>query len=449
MKNMKNRVTEETPWDHTADQWFFNIEAFGGILLMVASVSALIIANSVFAKAYEHWLHLNISLSIGSYAVSHSVLHWVNDGLMALFFFTVGLEIKREILVGELSSLKMALLPVIAAVGGMFFPGVIYVMFNYGKPGLTGWGIPVATDIAFALGAIAVLGRRLPIGLRVFLTAFAIADDLGAVMIIAFFYTKTIVTPYLFGGVVCVLIMLVGNLLWVRWLPFYIVLGIGTWIFIMGSGVHATIAGVVVAMLIPARGKYDMIRFVKRVRRIVDNISTHRYTDGYWYSIFLKPEHLKAVHAIELSCYQAATPLQRLEHALHPWAVFLILPLFAFFNAGLSFGQMPLAGAVTNPITLGCALGLFVGKPLGVGIASYFAVRSGLAVLPDQVRWPHIIGAGMLGGIGFTMSLFVSGLSFADAQFLNYSKFGILSGSILSAICGLIILSIFGRHLDG
>lgn len=444
---MKTRVTEETRLDYKADQWFFNKEVLGSILLMLASVSAIILANSVFAKDYEHWLHLEISLSVGQYSISHSVLHWVNDGLMALFFFTVGLEIKREILVGELSSLKMALLPIIAAVGGMLVPGLIYVMFNYGKPGLSGWGIPVATDIAFSLGAIAILGRRLPIGLRVFLTAFAIADDLGAVLIIALFYTKAIAMPYLIAGVVCVLIMLIGNLLSIRWLPFYILLGLGTWVFIMGSGVHATVAGVVVAMLIPARGKHDMIRFVKRIRHIVDNISTHRYTDGYWYSIFLKPEHLNAVHAIELSCHQVATPLQRLEHALHTWVVFIILPLFAFFNAGLSFDQMPLFDAFANSITIGCVLGLFIGKPLGVGIASYFAVRCGVATLPDQVRWVHIIGAGMLGGIGFTMSLFISGLSFADAQFLNYSKLGVLSGSILSAISGLILLSISGHRL--
>ncbi len=427
-------------------QRFFRKEAASSLLLLATTIIALAWANFPVFESYHQVWHTEIGFTIGQATITKSLIHWINDGLMALFFFTVGLEIKREILVGELSSLKMALLPVIAAIGGMVVPGLIYVIFNYGKPGISGWGIPVATDIAFSLGAIALLGSRLPVGLRVFLTAFAIADDLGAVLIIAFFYTKSIALPYLTGGAVCVLIMLVGNLLWVRWLPFYIFLGLCTWIFIMGSGVHATVAGVVVAMLIPAKGKYDMIHFVKRVRRIVENISTHRYTDGYWYSIFLKTDHLKAVHAIELNCHQVSTPLQRLEHALHSWVVFLILPLFAFFNAGLSFDQIPLAKAINNPITLGCVLGLFIGKPLGIGSATYFAVWSGLATLPDKVRWQHIIGAGMLGGIGFTMSLFISGLSFTDTQFLNYSKLGVLLGSVLSVISGLILLG-FSGHL--
>jgi len=426
--------------DYKAHQWFFNKEVIGSALLMLAAVGAVMIANSSFYETYEHWLHLDISFSFGGYGFGNSLLHWINDGLMALFFFTVGLEIKREILVGELATPKMALLPIFAAAGGMLFPGIIYAMFNYGKPGMAGWGISVATDIAFSLGAIALLGRSLPVGLRIFLSAFAIADDLGAVIIIAVFYTKTIATPYLLASVVCVAILLIANLLWVRWIPFYIVMGVITWACVMGSGIHATVAGVVVAMLVPARGKYNIIRFVEKVQRIIDNIHTSRLIDGYWFTIFLKPVHLNSIHSLETVCRNVSPPLQRLEHALHPWVIFVIMPIFAFFNAGLPLHDMPVVNAVVHPVTMGCFLGLLVGKPLGVGLASYFAVRAGVATLPANVTWIHIIGAGMLGGIGFTMSLFISGLSFTEPLLLNYSKLGVFAGSILSAVAGLCFL---------
>ncbi|MFZ7125155.1 MAG: Na+/H+ antiporter NhaA [Desulfobacterales bacterium] len=423
-------------------QWFFNKEVLGSALLLAASVSAVIIANSRFAENYHHWLHVDISIFFGQLRISHSLLHWINDGLMTLFFFTVGLEIKREVLVGELASPKLAMLPVIAAVGGMLFPGLIYFAFNAGEPGIAGWGIPVATDIAFSLGAIAIFGRKLPVGLRIFLTAFAIADDLGAVLIIALFYTKNIATHYLIASGVCVVILLVANMLWVRWLTFYIVMGIATWICVMGSGVHATVAGVVVAMLVPARGKYNTILFIKKVQGIIENMKTNRRVDGYWFSIFINPRHLDAIHSVEIACHDVETPLQRLEHGLHPWVVFMILPVFAFFNAGLSLGDMSVSSAAVHPVTLGCALGLLIGKPVGIALASWASVRSGIAAMPENVRWPHIIGAGMLGGIGFTMSLFISGLSFVEPQFLNYSKLGVLAGSILSALAGMSFLAV-------
>lgn len=429
-------------------QWFFNKEVISSALLMVSSAAAVIIANSALSHAYEHWLHLEISLFFGQYKISHSLLHWINDGLMTLFFFTVGLEIKREVMVGELATPKLALLPVIAAVGGMVVPGLIYTGFNFGEPSMSGWGIPVATDIAFSLGAIALLGRKLPVGLRIFLTAFAIADDLGAVLIIAIFYTKSIAAHYLIASGVCAVILLVANMLWVRWLPFYIVMGVALWICVMGSGVHATVAGVVAAVLVPARGKYNTILFVRKVQRIIDDMKTDRRVDGYWFSIFIKPEHINSVHALEMACHNVETPLQRLEHALHPWVVYAILPIFAFFNAGLALHDMSFASAVSQPITMGCTLGLLVGKPVGIALASWIAVQAGVAALPENVKWPHIFGAGMLGGIGFTMSLFISGLSFADAQFLNYSKLGVLSGSILSAVGGLIFLAIVAAR-DG
>jgi len=426
-----------------AYQWFFNKEVSGSVLLLLSAVSAAFIANSAYHESYEHWLHLTISFSFGKFEYSSSLQHLINDGLMALFFFTVGLEIKREILVGELATPKMALLPIIAAAGGMLVPGVIYAVFNYGKPGISGWGIPVATDIAFSLGVIALLGRKLPVGLRIFLSTLAIADDIGAVIIIAVFYTKTIALSFLAASIVCAIILFIANLLYVRWIPFYIFMGVVTWACVLGSGVHATIAGVVVAMLVPARGKFDILSFVGRVKHILDKMHANREIDGHWFSIFIRSEHLNHVQEVEIACHDVATPLQRMERALLPTVIFVILPLFAFFNAGLSFQNMPATTAFFHPIAKGCFIGLLIGKPMGVSIASYLAVRLGVATLPINVRWHHIAGAGMLGGIGFTMSLFISGLSFTDSYLLNYAKLGVFSGSILSALAGLAFLGVF------
>jgi NhaA family Na+:H+ antiporter len=434
---------EDKNQEYKPFQWFFNKEVSGSTLLLLAAISAAILANSRYHELYEHLLHLHISFSIGTFNYSSSLQHFINDGLMALFFFTVGLEIKREILVGELATPKMALLPIVAAGGGMIIPGLIYVVFNYSKPGMNGWGIPVATDIAFSLGVIAILGRNLPIGLRIFLSTFAIADDLGAVIIIAVFYTKSISVNFLAAALVCALILVVANLLYVRLIAFYVIMGAVTWACVLGSGVHATIAGVVVAMLVPARGKYDMVRFISVVRRIINKMHTNRDIDGQWFSIFIKPEHLNNVQELETACHDVATPLQRMEHALLPSVIFGILPLFAFFNAGLSFDDMPVTNAVLNPVALGCFIGLLIGKPIGIGLASYLAVRLGVATLPLNVKWNHIIGAGMLGGIGFTMSLFIAGLSFTDTYLLNCSKLGVFSGSILSALAGVAFLGFF------
>lgn len=418
---------------------FFKKEASSSVLLLLASVSAVFLANSSFATIYHNLLHTEVTLALGGYQISKSLLHWINDGLMTFFIFIVGLEIKREILVGELSTPKNALLPVIAALGGMLLPGAIFFALNRGTGTAQGWGIPMATDIAFALGAIAVFGKKLPVGLRVFLSAFAIADDLGAVIIIAVFYTKEIIWSYLIICLFLVLGLLIANLLWIRWTLLYTLLGLGIWLAVLNSGVHPTVAGFVVAMFIPARGKYDTDRFVSKVNDIMDEFQCEEQSCGY--SILLDRGHLNAVHALELACHDVETPLQRLEHSLHPWIAFALLPAFAFANAGLSLQGLNISSFVDQPLTLGVTLGLFLGKPLGISLFAFLAVRLGMAVLPADVKWSHIIGAGMLGGIGFTMSLFVSGLSFVSPELLNYSKLGILSGSVLSAIAGLIFLS--------
>jgi NhaA family Na+:H+ antiporter len=425
---------------------FFKKEASSSVLLLLASFMAVAWANSALSPFYDDLLHTHLTLELGEYQITKSLLHWINDGLMTYFIFIVGLEIKREIMVGELSNPKSALLSVVAALGGMLFPGAIYFAINRGTPTASGWGIPMATDIAFALGAIAVFGRKLPVGLRVFLSAFAIADDLGAVVIIAVFYTKEIVWNYLIICLFFVAGLAVANLLWIRWTLLYALLGLGIWVAVLGSGVHPTVAGFVVAMFIPARGKYDTDRFVKKVKDIMEEFQCEEQSCGY--SILLDRGHLNAVHALEMACHEVETPLQRLEHSLHPWIAFVLLPLFAFANAGLSLKGIDLTSIVHQPLTLGITLGLFLGKPAGIALFSFLAVKTNIAVLPAEVRWSHIIGAGLLGGIGFTMSLFVSGLSFASPELLNYAKLGILLGSILSALGGIAFLAWYCALLD-
>jgi NhaA family Na+:H+ antiporter len=422
-------------------QQFFRKEAASSILLIAATIIALIWVNSDVGETYHRFWHTKISFTFAHFHISKTLLHWVNDGLMSLFFFTVGLEIKREILVGELATPKKALLPVIAALGGMIVPGLIYAAINIGLPTIHGWGIPVATDIAFALGAVAVFGRRLPVGLRIFLAAFAIADDLGAVVIIAIFYTKEIVWSNLIISLFLILGLAVANFFWIRQTLIYAILGLAVWFFVLGSGVHPTIAGVIVSLFVPARGRYDTDNFLQNVKKITEKFECEEQSCGY--SILLNQEHLYAVQALELACHDVETPLQRLMHALHPWVAFVILPLFALGNTGLVFRGIVFSEMVSSPVILGVIFGLVVGKPIGIMLFSYISVKSGMASLPQQVRWSHILGGAMLGGIGFTMSLFLSELSFSDPHIIDYARFAILAGSILSAVFGMSFLGFF------
>lgn len=423
-------------------QWFFNSEVTSSALLLFASMSAIYWANSFLSPIYQNVLHTDISLFAADYRITRSVAHWINEGLMTLFFFTVGLEIKREILVGELASVKKAMLPVIAAFGGMILPAAIYLAFNYGTPEAGGWGTAISTDIAFSLGALALFGRNLPVGLRIFLAAFAIADDLGAVLVIAVFYTRDIAWNFIIAGAHMIIGLAVANFLSIRSLPVYVIFGIGTWIAAMGSGIHPTIAGLVAAMFIPARGKYNTLHFLNKIDDILNDFNCHEQSCDHKHDILLNPGHLNAVHTLEIACHNVETPLQRFEHILQPWVAFLILPLFAFTNAGISFSAISPATALVHPVTVGILLGLFIGKPVGIALFAYLSVKLNLAELPENVRWPHIIGAGMLGGIGFTMSLFISGMAFSSAEVFNYSKLGILAGSILSVMAGSIFLTL-------
>jgi NhaA family Na+:H+ antiporter len=421
-------------------QRFFSKQVASSVLLLAATAMALIWSNSNIAETYHSFWHTKISFAFGELRISKTLLHWINDGLMALFFFTVGLEIKREILVGELSSPKKALLPVIAALGGMLVPGLIYIAFNFGSSNIGGWGIPMATDIAFALGAVAVFGQRLPVGLRIFLAAFAIADDLGAVLIIAIFYTKEIVWFYVFVCLLLILCLAIANLLWIRWTLIYAILGLAVWFFILGSGIHPTVAGVIVSLFVPARGRYDTDHFLQNLDKIMEEFKCEEQSCGH--SILLNQEHMHAVHALELACHDVETPLQRLMHVLHPWVAFVILPFFALSNTGLNFNGMIFSKMATHAVSLGIFLGLVFGKPVGVMLFSYLAVKTGAASLPQNVRWSHILGGAMLGGIGFTMSLLISDLSFSTYQILNYAKMSILLGSLLAAVIGITFLGV-------
>lgn len=416
----------------------FSKEAVSGSYpLFLASIMALVWANLSAASYHSVW-HTELTLSLGHFQITKSLVHWVNEALMSLFFFTVGLEIKRELLVGELASPKRALLPIAAALGGMLFPAIIYMVFNFGTPTSKGWGIPMATDIAFSLAVLAIIGKRIPFGTRIFLSAFAIADDLGAVLVIALFYTQNLVWGYLLLSILFFAGLAVANILWIRWTLLYALLGIGLWFTILGSGIHATVAGVLVAIFIPARGRYDTETFLKKVKAYLDHFECE--PDACGHTVLLNQEHHNDIRGIEEACHNVETPLQRLEYSLHPWISLVILPLFALTNAGLLLKGMDITNTIRHPVTLGILLGLVLGKPTGIFLFTYLASRMFKAPLVSGVNWGHILGASMLGGIGFTMSLFISSLSFSSTQFLELSKFGIIFGSVVSGILGLIVL---------
>lgn len=421
----------------TAFQNFFNTIANGGFLLLFASIAALLWSN-ISPESYAHFWHKEFSLNIGSASLSHSLAHWVNDGLMTLFFFTVGLEIKREMLVGGLSDPRRAALPVAAAIGGMVFPALIYWWFNGGASSMSGWGIPIATDIAFSLAILSTLGRRIPFGIRIFLTAFAIADDLGAILVIALFYTPQIHLNYLLGGVGVCAVLFVMNRFWVRNPIGYLVMGLILWYMVAHSGLHATITGVIVSMFIPARSRYNTDVFMKMVRERLEQIKCDG--DDCGYTIMVNRSHLDAVHSINVACSRVETPLQRMEHAMEPWVAYLILPLFALANAGVVLGALDLGTAALHPVTLGIIFGLALGKPVGIILFTWLTTKILRVNLITGATWSMILGVGFLGGIGFTMSLFISALSFTEPVFQEYAKIGIIGGSLVSGIFGYALL---------
>ncbi|GJM18624.1 MAG: Na(+)/H(+) antiporter NhaA [Phycisphaeraceae bacterium] len=420
---------------------FAALSSSGGLVLLACTIAALIWANASdeAAHSYHHLFH-EVMLAIGitdGVGFTKNLHWWINDGLMAVFFLLVGLEIKRELLVGELASIKKASLPIVAAIGGMVAPALIYAAFNFGNESIHGWGIPMATDIAFALGILALLGPRVPTSLKVFLTSLAIADDLGALLVIAIFYTENLQTVYLmYSGAVMALLFAL-NLMGFRRAIWYLIPGVVLWYFIYSSGVHATIAGVLLAATIPVASRVDSRRYLSYSRAALDAFEEHSVPGR---DVKTNSDQRAAVYAIEKNNKFLMPLLHRMEGGIHPWAAFFIIPIFALANAGVhvhgGIGQ-----AASGPISMGIILGLFVGKPVGIIVSCYIATKLKIASLPTGVSWRHILGVGFLAGIGFTMALFIANLAFANNDDnLEHAKVGILLASFLSSIVGLGIL---------
>jgi NhaA family Na+:H+ antiporter len=424
------------PLDHF--DWFFRSEVSGSVVLLLCTLAALFLANSPWSAAYLHLLHLKIGVSWGETTFALSLHHWINDGLMVLFFFTVGLEIKRELLIGHLSSVKKAVLPALAALGGMVFPALIYAALNVGHEGARGWGIPMATDIAFSLGILAVLGKRVPTTLKVFLMATAIADDLGAVAVIAVFYTETIHVASLVVAIVLLGVLYVATrILGVRQLGIVLVLTLGIWLAVFASGIHATIAGILVALIVPVRPTIAPRKFIELARDCADRLQAAQLNPK---SGLANDEQMEAIAELEQASRQVQSPAERLEHCFHPVQAFFVLPLFALANAGVVLDQGVLRATLT-PEGLGVLLGLCLGKPVGIALFSWLAVRNGRANLPEGMTWKQIWGVGSVCGIGFTMSLFVTELAFSSTSLVANAKAAVLLASCISAIAGYALLS--------
>ena len=415
-------------------QAFVRTEASGGIVLLAATLLALLWANSPWDDRYFDLWNARLSLDVSLFRIDEDLLHLVNDGLMAIFFFVVGLEIKRELLHGELASPRKAALPVAAAVGGMVAPALIYSVFNAGGDGAKGWGIPMATDIAFALGVLALLGRRVPFSLKVFVLALAIVDDLGSIGVIAVFYTETISWEAAAWALVVLAVIFVANRAGLRSVDVYVALGIVFWVAVLKSGVHATIAGVLLAALTPAKPYFEDASFEPGAEELLERLRGGAGRDDEASS------RQETLVEFERLSRESAAPLDRLERMLHPWVSYLIVPVFALANAGIPLSGGAIRDAATSDVGLGVAAGLVIGKPLGIVLMTWLVVRLGWAELPKNVRIPHILGAGLLAGIGFTVSLFIAGLAFDDAALTADAKLGILGASLIAGICGFVYL---------
>ena len=416
---------------------FVHSEVAGSVVLLACTVTALVWANSPWAESYFHILHTKIGLSWGSSTYALTLHHWINDGLMAIFFFVVGLEVKRELVVGHLSSVNKAIMPVAAALGGMVVPAAVYVAFNLGGEGSRGWGIPMATDIAFALGILAMFGRRVPIGLKVFLAAAAIADDIGAVLVIALFYTETIhVTALVVAAVFLSALFVATRMVKTRRLGVVLLLIFGVWVAVLASGVHATVAGILLAFLVPVRSGIEPGEFLKRARERITVLEESELTSE---SAIFDEQQLEAIVDLHEAAGDMAPPGLVLEHYIHPFQAFFVLPLFALANAGVAIGA-DVVEMITSPVGLGIIVGLVVGKQIGITLCSWLITKASSAAMPEGVTWPQIYGVGCLAGIGFTMSLFVSELAFKSEALVGEAKVGILVGSLISAVIGLIVL---------
>ncbi len=437
------------PWERTFNRVLSPFEEFihrqttSGLLLMATAIIALILANSSLAEDYQHFIHTPVIFTIGGWGIDMTLHHWVNDALMALFFFVVGLELKREIMVGELSNIRHAALPVVAAIGGMVMPALIYLAFNHQGDAMRGWGVPMATDIAFAVGALVLLANRVPKSLITFLVALAIADDLGAVLVIALFYTQALSLSWLGAAIAILALLFTLNFAGIRKVMPYFILAVLLWYALMQSGVHATLAGVLGAFTVPARSKYDPNLFAERVNVQIDHFIANRQQDD----TILANENLHSVvQRLEESVKGVQTPLQRLENIWHLPVAFLVIPIFALFNAGIPLQFNALGETFTHPVMLGVTFGLLFGKFIGISGACWLALKLGIGQLPSGTRFSQIMAVSVLGGIGFTMSIFIAELAFANQpDYLLMAKTGVLLASLLAGLIGFVWLWFLGR----
>ncbi|MDH3342976.1 MAG: Na+/H+ antiporter NhaA [Gammaproteobacteria bacterium] len=452
---IKRKKEEEyiAPWEKAFDRVLSPLDEFihrqttSGILLMICAIAALVIANSPWHEAYHHFLELTFTVGLEGFQVSQSLHHWINDGLMALFFFVVGLELKREILVGELADVKQAMLPIIAAIGGMLVPVLIYISINPEGHAQDGWGVPMATDIAFALGALALLGSRVPKKLLTFLVALAIVDDLGAVLVIALFYTETINFSALILAAILLLILITLNLGGIRRTLPYMLIGIMLWIAMLQSGVHATLAGIFLAFTIPMQPKYDADRFLCHINEMVAHIKQAYQRED---NIIKNDEMRSRVHALEKGVHLVQAPAQILEHKMHLPTAYIVIPIFSLANAGIPIDLSSLGAIVTHPVSMGIAAGLVFGKLIGIAGFSWLAVKLGLTKLPQGLNFKHIIGVALMGGIGFTMSIFIAELGFVHHPHdLLMAKTGILFASLLAGVSGFLWLYFTAKKKQG
>lgn len=414
---------------------FVHLEYTSGIVLLISVVLAIIWANSAFGESYHHLWETHFMVGIGEQLLDKPLHIWINDGLMALFFFVIGLELKREFMEGELSTFSKAILPMTAALGGMVVPAAIYYILNRNTGASHGWGIPMATDIAFALALLSMAGKHIPGSIKVFLSALAVADDLGAVLVIAFFYTGQVSFMALGIAAIFLLVLVIGNAIGIRSSAFYLILGIAVWIGFLLSGVHATLAGVLVAFTIPARTKIDEEVYSNSLRKLTDDFDREIPSN----STLTTPDQHRTIQQVKHLSLAAETPLQKIEHALHPYVAFLVMPLFALANSGIIIGA-DFFSAVLNPVSIGVTAGLVLGKFSGILLFCFVMVKLGIAKLPEGGSWKHMVGVALLAGIGFTMSLFISGLAFSDPKYVEQAKYGILIASVLAGLLGTLVL---------
>jgi len=421
-----------TPFEH-----FLHAQTTTGMVLMFMTILALILANSPLTESYADFFHTKINLDVGTWQLSHTIHHWINDGLMAIFFFMIGLEIKREILVGELSNIKVAILPILAAIGGMLIPALIYYSINADTGGASGWGIPMATDIAFAISALVLLGKRVPPALVTFLVALAIVDDLGAVLVIALFYTEQIhMIPLALAGA-AFLVMLAFNRFGIHMILPYFIVGLLMWFFMLESGVHATIAGVIAALAIPSKPKREPGSFRAEAKILLDEYDSHHPDEKEGMNERQKAILLKLQSNID----DIGTPAARLESDLHLPVALIVIPLFALANAGIAIDFSSIGSTIVEPVSLGIMAGLILGKVLGIFGVAWMAIKLKIATLPKGSTMSQVFGVAFLGGIGFTMSIFVADLAFVNSPELIFqAKVGILAASLFAGIFGYIWL---------